>query len=189
MSCSKISLAIVLFLALPACSDSDNGSGIETANTSSMVTLEATVREPSELGGTIGESDVRIDYTVTNISSLELIIFDVGTMTTTGIDEDGRITLFQAKRDTGATAFESRPTIAGRNISPNQTLNGSANRNLPIRIDFVGSLEEFDPESIRLCLGFGNADDIIPTTLSDGTFTLNQNLDLQSLTCTDVSLP
>ena len=149
----------------------------ELPETNSVVTLDATVRSWSD-------TLVFIDYTITNTGPLELIVFDVGSVTTTGLDDDGLVTLFQAKRDTGSTGYDSQPTIAGRNLSPEQTMEGSASRQLPISIDYIGQLDRGNPETIKFCIGFGTADDIIPTTLTDGTYTLNKDLDLQSFTCT-----
>ena len=181
MSYCKISSSTIVFLALTACSDSGNDSMIETPNdTSSTITLDASARAPFS-------DDLTINYTVTNVSSQELIIFDAVSRATVGMGDDGVIILFKAKRDTGFTDFESRPTIAGRNLSPDQTLTGLASQGFPTGIDFDTSSESLDlPDTVRLCLGFGNADDIIPTTLVDGTFSLNQDLDLQELTCSGV---
>ena len=182
MSYCKISSSTIVFLALTACSGSGNDSMIETPDTSSMITLDARAR--AAFGD---DDDLSINYTVTNVSSQELIIFDAVSRATVGMGDDGVIILFKAKRDTGFTNFESRPTIAGRNLSPDQTLRGLARERFPTGIDFDDSSESIDlPDTVRLCLGFGNADDIIPTTLVDGTFPLNQDLDLQSLTCSGV---
>ena len=95
-----------------------------------------------------------------------------------------RVTLFKAKRDTGTTGFESQPTIAGRNISPEQALSGTGSREVPIEIDYPFRPEvNPQPDVINFCIGYGNADDIIPTTLVDGTYPLNRDLELQLLVC------
>lgn len=179
-------IALLVFTFLSACGGSSdeisNPSEGESMNnmqdTNSGVMLTATLRS--------WDSRVLIDYTITNNGPLELIVFDVGFVTTTGVDDDGLVTLYQAKRDTGTTDFESAPTIAGRNLSPDQTLTGSADHLVPISIDFGEPSESVNPDKVRFCVGYGSADDIIPTTNTDGTFSLNEGLELQSLTCSIV---
>lgn len=174
-----------ILIVLSACSSSDNGvvqvpddnPANNVQETNSVVTLDASIRDSG------ADSSISISYTVTNTGSLELIIFDVGFLTSTGVGDDGLVTIFQSKRDTADADFESPPTIAGRNLSPDQTLAGSASRRLPISIDFEGPLVALNPDTVRFCIGYGTADDLIPTTLTDGTYSLNEELDLQLLTC------
>lgn len=186
----KTILASLTIIALQSCTSSGNSSTTpseedvmnEQSETNTIVTMNATARRWSE-------SNLIIDYSITNTGTLELIVFDVGFTTTTGLDENGVVTLFQAKRDTGTTDFESAPTIAGRNLSPDQTLNGSADHRIPISIDYIAQLENVDPDTIKFCIGYGTADDLIPATLTDGTYSFNEDLDLQSLTCMILQRP
>ena len=174
-----------IFLFLAACSSSsddtmaenDDNLMIDTPEMSAELSVDARIRSWTD-------TEVLIDYEITNTGTLELIVFDVEPEASTGIDDDGTVTLFKAKRDTGTTGFESPPTIAGRNISPEQILSGTGSREVPIEIDYPFRQEvNPQPEAINFCIGYGTADDIIPTTLVDGTYSLNRDLELQSLIC------
>ena len=203
-------LASCLLVALTGCGDSDDTPGGDDASgtdgamggETGDVTMGGTDDDPEADGqamddvslvvnaSTWTDTFLQIGYTLSNDGPLELIVFDVGDSTTTGIDEEGTVTLFLAKRDTGETDFAETPTIGGRNLSPGQTLEGTASRTLPIRIDFVApSVSGLEPDSVELCIGYGRADDIIPTTRMDGTYTLDTDLELQELVCTTVERP
>lgn len=190
-------LILVASLALVACSDSDDLSQTGSENdtmTDTTTAGDSMSGDGSAATGDVAieanirvwtESNITIDYTLTNNGSLELIVFDVGFNTTSALGENEQVQLLKAKRDTGDTDFEQPPTIAGRNFSPEQTISGSANRQLPISIDFTAPLVSgLTPDSIEFCIGYGNADDIIPTTRVDGTFPLNADLEFQTLVCT-----
>lgn len=201
----RLVLAACLVAVSSACSDSDDSDapaddatggegdmvtegdgsdvGVDETPADADVLLEASVARWTD-------ASLEIDYALVNTGELELIVFDVGTATTTAIDDEGGVTLFQAKRDTGETDFAETPTIGGRNLSPGQRLEGSAERRLPIGIDFVAPLVSgLTPDTVELCIGYGNADDLIPLTRADGTYALNTDLELQSLVCTTLERP
>lgn len=174
MLCRLLTLSVCLVLG------SCGGSGDGWINESEVgsVTIDANVRLWTD-------SNLTIDYTLTNSGPLELIVFDVGHNASTDLDENGQVRVLKAKRNTGDTDFDQPPTIAGRNLSPDQTINGSTIRMMPINIDYAASLVSgLTPDTITFCVGYGNADDIIPLTLPDGTYSLNEDLDLQTLVCT-----
>lgn len=201
----RLILVACLVAAASACSDSDDSDvpaddaragegGMVTESDGSDVGVDATPADGEvRLEASVArwtDTSLEIDYTLVNTGARELIAFDVGTATTTAIDDEGGITLFQAKRDTGETDFAETPTIGGRNLSPGQRLEGSAERRLPIGIDFVAPLVSgLTPDTVEFCIGYGDTDDLIPTTRADGTYTLNTDLELQSLVCTTLERP
>jgi len=144
------------------------------------------------LGATVligARSTLTIDYRITNKGSDELISFDASDGATAEVESDGSVTIYKAKRDTGATDFDEQPTIAGRNLSPGQMLQGTVVLDTPIPVYYPEPSESVNPNTFNFCVGYGKADDLIPQTLVDGTYTFNTDLDLQSLTCTQISKP
>jgi len=132
------------------------------------------------------DAELSISYTLTNNGAFELIVFDVGFSFSTDLVENEQVRLSKAKHDTKGAAYESAPTIEGRNLSPGQTISGSGTERIPINIDFITRPQDggLTPERVELCIGYGNADDIIPTMTPAGTYSLNQDLELQELVCT-----
>lgn len=158
----------------------DNTS--ELVETNDVVKLGANVRVGTR-------SSITIDYRITNVSTDELISFDGERWATAEIDSDGMVTVYKAKRDTGSALFESLPTIAGQNLSPGQTLEGTATISRPMGINYPEPAPSVDPRTFNFCVGYGKADDFIPLTLVDGTYGFNSELHLQSLTCQVISTP
>ncbi len=188
-------ILLLVCVTVSACSDSGDDTPMNTDNTAmtdptstgnsaaGSVAIDASVRLWTD-------SNLTIDYTLTNNGSFELIVFDVGFTVSTELGENEQVRLLKAKLDTGNTLFEQAPTIAGRNLSPEQTINGSANQRIPISIDYSAPLVSgLTPDAIEFCVGYGNADDIIPTTRPDGTYSLNEDLQLQTLICATLIKP
>lgn len=118
-----------------------------------------------------------------------IIVFDVDEQLVSHFENDG-VLLLKGKLSTPNIDFAVQPTIGGRNLSPGQSITGSGSSSLPLEFLFTTpAVDPISPESVEFCIGYGNADMVIPTTRPDGLFTFNTDLDLQTLSCVMLERP
>jgi len=178
---------IVLLLA--ACSDnnpSQAGDTTEPTNIRPDVTLEATVLEWSD-------SSMRISYELRNSSSDDIIVLGDQGRLQIQRRADNSPQLLRGKQNTGLVDFVIAPTIAGTALSPAASVMGTGSRPLPLQLDYPITSADvdftFDPniDAIEFCVGYGLSTELLPTGDEEGRYSLNQDIDLQQLACTELA--
>ena len=133
------------------------------------------------------EDRIDVQYTLQNNSALELIVFDVDDQLISDVVNDVP-RIFKGKIETPNIDFVSQPLIEGRNLSPEQSVTGVGTIDLPLQFEFITpALEPASPSTVEFCIGHGNADDVLPLTRPDGSYTLNTNVELQTLACVSLT--
>lgn len=158
------------------------GGGLDTD-----VVLDARVRRWTDTS-----ERIIIDYDLSNNSDTEIIVLGYTHALQTDRKPDGTVRLFKGKQDTGNADFESTPIINGELLGPAASLRGSGSRLLPLKIDYpIDFNSAVDPtlDSFEFCIGYGLADELLPTRRDDGSYLLNQHLELQRFSCVNLNKP
>lgn len=150
-----------------------------------QASIEATLRHWTD-------REILVDYVLHNDSDIELVVFDNSRSLQIERRTDGGVRLLQGKQNTGSASFESAPTIPSRILKPSMSMNGTGSRAIPLQLDYSSDgnwLVYPNPDSVEFCIGFGSLNDLLPTRDDFGSYSLNQDLELQRFTCTVLKKP
>lgn len=162
---ASIYTVCMVVIAMSACTESDIPKVANTNNSDDYPLTARVVRITPDI--------VEIEYTLSNNTANDRIIFSVGENPLSSMLVDGNVRLFKGQYDPGVTSVGPL-LISGQLLRAGESITESATRPLPVTIDFSFDVSTTHTlTSFEFCIGHGDPSDQGTPTEVDNLYGLS----------------